>query len=133
MPASEERIDALRGQVQVETALLAALHDQADQARQELAGLRQQLDDARTELTVVERQRDTRHAARALAPADGEHVVVREVSNVRANPNNAAPVLQTAPRGTLLKVHARTRDGWVQVGDEVAWGWVWSGLLDPAP
>ena len=67
--------------------------------------------DAPTSSTVV------RHASRRLG---------------RRNDLPRATVLRTVPRGTVLQVFAR-RDGWIQVGQDVPMGWVYSSLLTDAP
>jgi hypothetical protein len=61
----------------------------------------------------------------------GDRVMVRQEANVRAAPNQDAPVQRTAPGGTLLRVYSRSGNGWVQVGDDRPWGWIFSGLLEP--
>ena len=58
-------------------------------------------------------------------------VVARQAANVRESPNNGSAVLRIVPKGAALRVYDR-RDGWIQVGDAIAWGWVYSGLLAPA-
>jgi hypothetical protein len=67
--------------------------------------------DAPTSSTVV------RHASRRLG---------------RRNDLPRTTVLRTVPRGTVLQVFAR-RDGWIQVGQDVPMGWVYSSLLTDAP
>jgi len=64
-------------------------------------------------------------------PMDVGRVITRQGANVRDVPTGSA-VLRTVPRGTTLHVFAR-RDGWVQVGEEVPTGWVYSSLVKDAP
>jgi hypothetical protein len=67
----------------------------------------------------------------APAPAtDVGRVITRQGANIRDVPTGSA--LRTVPRGTTLHVFAR-RDGWVQVGEEVPMGWVYSSLVKDAP
>jgi SH3 domain-containing protein len=71
-------------------------------------------------------------AAPAAAPApDYGRVVTRRGANVRDAPNGVT-VLRVVPRGTVLKVFGR-RHGWVQVGEELPMGWIYSSLLADAP
>jgi hypothetical protein len=58
-------------------------------------------------------------------------VIARQAANVRDVPNGTS-VLRTVPLGAVLRVYAR-RDGWVQIGEDNPWGWVYSGLLTDAP
>jgi DNA-binding helix-hairpin-helix protein with protein kinase domain len=58
-------------------------------------------------------------------------VITRQAANVRDAPNGTT-VVRTAPQGAVLRVYAR-RDGWVQVGGDAPWGWIYSGLLSEAP
>jgi hypothetical protein len=62
---------------------------------------------------------------------DVGRVITGQGANIRDVPTGSA-VLRTVPRGTTLHVFAR-RDGWVQVGDEVPIGWVYSSLVKDAP
>jgi hypothetical protein len=64
-------------------------------------------------------------------PTDVGRVVTRHGANIRDVPTGSA-VLRTVPRETTLHVFAR-RDGWVQVGEEVPMGWVYSSLVKDAP
>ena len=64
-------------------------------------------------------------------PTDVGRVINRQGANIRDVPTGSA-VLRTVPRGTTLHVFAR-RDGWVQVGEEVPMGWVYSSLVKDAP
>ena len=63
-------------------------------------------------------------------PTDVGRVITRQGANIRDVATGSA-VLRTVPRGTTLHVFAR-RDGWVQVGDEVPMGWVYSSLVKDA-
>jgi hypothetical protein len=139
--------------VQVEASVLAALREQVQQAQQELAALQQQKATARMAVDELQRQQDGARVAGAKPPfrpdpqrqtaqADpatstfsqptGDRVVTRQPANVRIAPVKDAAVQRTAPAGTVLQVFSRSRDGWVQVGDDAAWGWIYSSLLDPA-
>jgi len=69
--------------------------------------------------------------AAAARQADVGRVITRQGANVRDAPTGFN-VLRTMPRGTVLRVFAR-HDGWVQVGEEVPMGWVYSSLLTDAP
>lgn len=55
-------------------------------------------------------------------------VTTREDANVRDGPDSTAPVLGVAARGTSLRVYDR-RNGWVHVGKDGPWGWIYSALL----
>jgi hypothetical protein len=66
-----------------------------------------------------------------VPPTDVGRVITRQGANIRDVPTGSA-VLRTVPRGTTLHVFAR-RDGWVQVGDELPMGWVYSSLVKNAP
>lgn len=68
--------------------------------------------------------------APVLRPVQRERVITQQDSNVRHGPSNNAAVARIAPRGTELNVHGRSGN-WVQVGDETAWGWIHSSLLEP--
>jgi hypothetical protein len=58
-------------------------------------------------------------------------VIARQAANVRDAPNGTS-VLRTVRPGAVLRVYAR-RDGWVQIGEDNQWGWIYSGLLTDAP
>jgi len=60
------------------------------------------------------------------------HVVTLQAANVREAANNTSPVLRTVPQGMVLRVYDRSA-GWVRVGDQTPWGWVYSGLLTDTP
>ena len=62
---------------------------------------------------------------------DADRVVTRQGANVRHAPTRST-VLRRVPRGTVLQVFAR-RDGWIQVGEHMPMGWVFSSLLTNAP
>ncbi len=70
-------------------------------------------------------------AAPTPAFPDIGKVVLRQTANIRDAPNGQT-IIREAPQGTVLKVYAR-RDGWVQVGDDAPWGWVYSRLLTDVP
>lgn len=63
-------------------------------------------------------------------PVTRERLIVRQASNVRAEPSQAAAVLRVAPKGAVLLVFGRS-GVWIQVGEAEAWGWVHSSLLHP--
>jgi len=69
--------------------------------------------------------------AAAARQADVGRVITRQGANVRDAPTGFN-VLRNMPRGTVLRVFAR-HGGWVQVGEEVPMGWVYSSLLTDAP
>ncbi len=60
-----------------------------------------------------------------------DRVVVKQAANIRSSPNNTAPVLRTAPQGLTLNVFGRSA-GWLQVGGDEPFGWIFSGLAEPA-
>jgi DNA-binding helix-hairpin-helix protein with protein kinase domain len=64
--------------------------------------------------------------------ADSDRVIVKQAANVRTSANNTASIVLTAPQGTVLIVFARSA-GWLQVGENEPWGWIFSGLTDPSP
>ncbi|WP_431272657.1 SH3 domain-containing protein [Dankookia sp. P2] len=57
---------------------------------------------------------------------------MKQAGYVRAAPNGNSTIVRTAPGGARLRVFSRNA-GWVQVGDEEPWGWVYSGLVDSVP
>jgi hypothetical protein len=105
-PSTQTNAEATRETPQTETIPEATPSMQRVITRQG-ANIR----DAPTSSTVV------RHASRRLG---------------RRNDLPRATVLRTVPRGTVLQVFAR-RDGWIQVGQDVPMGWVYSSLLTDAP
>lgn len=151
---SADKVRELQRQLQFETSVLAALGDKVDQAQQELAALQQQKTVLRSSVADLQRQQEAARAAPGKQPsqqdpqpqparadltlmpgvqATDDWVVTRHGANVRAAPKKDAAVQRTVPRGVILRVYGRSRDGWVQVGEDDAWGWVYSSLLDPAP
>jgi len=58
----------------------------------------------------------------------GDLVTLKQTANIRSAPNNMASIVRTAPQGTVLKLSAKTA-GWLQVGDNEPWGWVFAGLV----
>jgi hypothetical protein len=60
------------------------------------------------------------------------HVVTLQAANVREAANNTSPVLRTVPQGIVLRVYDRSA-GWLRVGDQTPWGWIYSGLLADTP
>jgi len=81
---------------------------------------------------TIQTQTAHTHTAAPVAEAEGDRMVTRQSANVRSAPVGTASVLRIAPQGTVLRVHGRSA-GWVQVGDETPWGWIYSSLLDAAP
>ncbi|MBD4689464.1 SH3 domain-containing protein, partial [Xanthomonas citri pv. citri] len=51
-------------------------------------------------------------------------VTVRQPANLRTGPSDQANVLRVVPRGETLRVHSRTPNGWLQVGDAEPRGWL---------
>ena len=68
----------------------------------------------------------------SAARVDTRHVFTRQAANIRLAPDNTSPVVRTITQGTALTIYVR-RNGWVQVGDDTPWGWIYSGLLTEAP
>jgi uncharacterized protein YgiM (DUF1202 family) len=71
--------------------------------------------------------------AQRLAPTAAAdrlpRVTVREPANLRTGPDGQANVLRVVPRGETLRVHKRTANGWVQVGDAEPRGWLHTSRL----
>jgi DNA-binding helix-hairpin-helix protein with protein kinase domain len=61
-----------------------------------------------------------------------EHVVMRQAGYIRAAASGTSAVVRTAPGGVRLRVFSRS-GGWVQVGEEEPWGWVFSSLIEMKP
>ena len=59
-------------------------------------------------------------------------VVVRQPANLRAGPDGQANIIRVAPRGETLRVHGRTGNGWVLVGDAEPRGWLHNSRLGEA-
>ena len=118
----------------MEASVVAALRDQADQARRELADLQQQ---ARMKAALPRSPAQVQPVPSNLAVAQppsrptGARVVMRASAHVRASPAKHGAVERTAPRGAVLNVFAHSGN-WVQVGEDAPWGWVYSNLLNPA-
>jgi len=55
-----------------------------------------------------------------------------QAANVRESASNTSAVLRTVPKGMVLRAFDRSA-GWVRIGDQTPWGWVYSGLLADAP
>ncbi len=70
--------------------------------------------------------------ARPSVSAGTDHVTVKMPANVRVSADSNAQVVRTAPQGAILRVFAKNA-GWVQVGEDEPWGWVFSGLVEKAP
>ena len=66
------------------------------------------------------------------AQAQNSHVMTRQAVNMRFAPDNTSPVVRVVLQGTVMTVFGR-RDGWIQVGDDSPWGWIYSGWLADAP
>jgi hypothetical protein len=78
---------------------------------------------------ILKQYRDAAAPAPA-PPMDAGRVITRQGANIRDAPTSST-VLRTVPRGTVLQVFTR-RDGWIQVGQDVPMGWVYSSLLTDA-
>jgi hypothetical protein len=59
-------------------------------------------------------------------------VTVRQPANLRAAPDSQANIVRVVPRGETLRVHGRTANGWVQVGDAEPRGWLHNSRLGDA-
>ncbi len=67
------------------------------------------------------------------APApEPDRVTVVQAGNIRSAARTSAPVVRSVARGTSLKVFAR-ETGWLQVGQDEPWGWIYSGLVKAVP
>jgi hypothetical protein len=71
-------------------------------------------------------------APTSVAEEQIHHVVTLQAANVREAANNTSPVLRTVPQGIVLRVYDRSA-GWLRVGDQTPWGWIYSGLLADTP
>jgi len=56
-------------------------------------------------------------------------VTVRQPANLRTGPDGQSTVLRVVPRGETLRVHGRTANGWVHVGDAEPRGWLHTSRL----
>ena len=56
-------------------------------------------------------------------------VTVRLPANLRASPDGQSNIIRVVPRGETLRVHGRTGNGWVQVGDAEPRGWLHTSRL----
>lgn len=56
-------------------------------------------------------------------------VTVRLPANFRTGPDGQANILRVVPRGESFRVHGRTENGWVQVGDAEPRGWIHTSRL----
>ena len=56
-------------------------------------------------------------------------VTVRQPANLRTGPDGRANAIRVVPRGETLRVHDRTANGWVRVGDAEPRGWVHTSRL----
>ena len=71
-------------------------------------------------------------AQRPAAPPAAERsprVTVRLPANLRTGPDGQANIIRVVPRGETLRVHGRTANGWVQVGDAEPRGWLHTSRL----
>ncbi len=68
----------------------------------------------------------------ASKPSGVEQVIMKRAANVRAGASASSAVVRTAPNGVRLRVFSRS-GGWVQVGEEEPWGWVYSALVTNVP
>ena len=71
-------------------------------------------------------------ASAALRMGEIEHVAMKQAGYVRAAPNGNSAIVRTAPGGARLRTFSKNA-GWIQVGEEEPWGWVYSGLVDAVP
>ena len=69
---------------------------------------------------------------KAIGTAQTSHVQTKQLVNMRSAPDNTSPVVRIILQGMVMTAFAR-RDGWVQVGDDMPWGWIYSGYLVDAP
>jgi hypothetical protein len=72
-------------------------------------------------------QRPTATAADRLP-----RITVRQPANLRTGPDGQANIVRVVPRGETLRVHGRTANGWVQVGDAEPRGWLHTSRLGDA-
>lgn len=69
-------------------------------------------------------------AAPAAAATDrSPRVTVRQPANLRTGPDSQSNIVRVVPRGETLRVHGRTANGWVQVGDAEPRGWLHTSRL----
>jgi hypothetical protein len=66
-----------------------------------------------------------------VSKAYGDRVTLKQTANIRSAPSNMAAIVRTAPQGTVLKLFAKSA-GWLRVGDNEPWGWVFAGLVEPS-
>jgi hypothetical protein len=131
--ATDARLAALRTEVEMQTSIVAALRNQADDARQNLAALNQRLGGSAGQAACTPQPAAAAPIGGADAPAGNAlpaRVMLRGVTHVRAGPGLHNPIRRTATPGAPLVVFAR-RDGWLQVGDSAPWGWVAETLVTP--
>ena len=69
-------------------------------------------------------------ASTAGAADRSPRITVRQAANLRTGPDVLANILRVVPRGETLRVHNRTANGWVQVGDAEPRGWLHISRLD---
>ena len=132
---ADARLAALRTEVEMQTSIVAALRNQADDARRELASLNHGL--ARSPgQTACAPQPDQAAPAGAADMTAGTaaptRVVLRGATHLRVAPGLHGAIRRTLTTGAPLVVFAR-RDGWIQVGDSAPWGWVDETLATPVP
>lgn len=63
---------------------------------------------------------------------EGERVIVSQAGNIRFAPKANASVVRIVGTGISLRVFARSV-GWLQVGEDEPWGWIFSGLVKAVP
>lgn len=133
--AVEAKLQALRTQVEAETAIVVALRNQADLARQDLADLQRQQALVKPapppDPATCAQGEVTPAAAAPPPPPAGDRVVTRSGARIHAAPKQNAMTARTTRRGAVLSVFAR-KGNWVQVGEGAPWGWVYAGLVEPA-
>lgn len=65
----------------------------------------------------------------AAAADRAPRVTVRQPANLRTAPDGQSNVIRVVPRGETLRVHGRTANGWIQVGDAEPRGWLHTSRL----
>ena len=83
-------------------------------------------------ITPIQSRPPFQPGAHPSAPIGIEKVAVKMSANVRVSADSNAQVLRTVPQGAILRVFNRSA-GWVQVGEDEPWGWIFSGLVEKIP
>lgn len=63
---------------------------------------------------------------------EGERVIALQAGNIRSAPKANASVVRIVSQGSSLRVFAKSV-GWLQVGEDEPWGWIYSGLVKAVP